>query len=84
MTVLQTFVWLAVLMLSENLISIARGYDGYQDHFDNFIWLSDVGEPLKKTQTRAQTSQYHYLKRANTLNIPPASSEFLHLLIIST
>jgi hypothetical protein len=50
MTVLQTFVWLAVLMLSENLISIARGYDGYQDHFDNFIWLSDVGE-LKKKNT---------------------------------
>ena len=48
MTVLQTFVWLAVLMLSENLISIARGYDGYQDHFDNFIWLSDVGELKKK------------------------------------
>ena len=47
MTVLQTFVWLAVLMLSENLISIARGYDGYQDHFDNLIWLSDVGDPLK-------------------------------------
>jgi hypothetical protein len=49
MTVLQTFVWLAVLMLSENLISIARGYDGYQDHFDNYMVVRCWGALKKNT-----------------------------------